>query len=100
MAQIRMDQVATAPLLCTSHSFLQVPFEPGDNAIEYVKLVLLFAEAVTFAWIKDEIRFHPIAFQSAIKLLTLAHRIGDIVLALQDQSRRARILNVGDRRTL
>ena len=84
------------PRLIISSSVL----EPGDDAIEHIKLMFLFAEAVTFTRIKHKIGFHTIAFQAPIKLLALADRIGAIIFTLQDQGRRARILDIGDRRTL
>src|SRR5579862_9683440 len=76
----------------------QVFVEPRHDAVQAIGEMLLLTEAVPFAWVDDELRRHAIALEPAIELLTLAQWVDHIVLALQNERWRSRILDVRDRR--
>src|SRR5579872_5831278 len=76
----------------------EILVEPRDDTTEAICEVFLFSEAVTLAWVHDELRRDAVAFEATIEFLALAQRVDDVVFALQDECGGAGVLDVGDRR--
>src|ERR1044071_5002720 len=57
----------------------QMRVEPGEDAIEPVEKVLLFAKPMRLARVNDKVAFDPVAFQRSIKHLTLTQRVNRIL---------------------
>src|SRR3954468_18983280 len=74
--------------------------EPGDDTVQTVDEVLLLAQSVRFARVEDEVGIDVVPLQPAVELLALADRIGGVILALQQQRRRADVLDECHRRAL
>ena len=68
--------------------------------MEQVREVFLLLRSVARAGVDHEFALYSIMLQSPIELLRLTDRVGEIVVAMQDQRRRPGVLDVSDGRTL
>ena len=74
--------------------------EPQQHPPIDIEQMLFLLRPVTFAGIDHEFALDAEVLQPSVKLLSLADRIDQIVLGVQNQGRRFRFLEVRNRRAL
>src|SRR5579883_1901614 len=76
----------------------QMPLVPVDDALEQVELVLALADGVRLTRVGDELRLHAASLQTLVELVPLRDRHARVGLAVEDEGRGDRVLDVADRR--
>src|SRR5215831_2147769 len=73
--------------------------KPFHYPIHPVDQVLFFLKSVGFARINHKLALYAIALKSPVQHLTLANRVGSIILTMQNKRRSARVFDKGHWRT-